>query len=60
MRRFDGEFPSVIFQEIMEYLGITPIGSPAVRAVSVSHLGQKVNGTWQLRIRLPKNNGLSL
>ncbi|MDA1096014.1 MAG: N-acetyl sugar amidotransferase [Chloroflexi bacterium] len=50
VRRFDGEFPSKYFPEILEYLGLTDTEFFAIADRFRSpHLWTKENGDWKLR-----------
>ena len=50
VRRFDGEFPGRYFQEIMDYLGMTPERFHQLCDEFRSpHLWTRDNGMWQLR-----------
>ncbi|MGH7257368.1 MAG: N-acetyl sugar amidotransferase [Nitrospiraceae bacterium] len=50
VRRFDGEFPSLYFQEIMDYLGLTPDRFHQLCDEFRSpHLWKREHGTWLLR-----------
>ncbi len=50
VKRFDGEFPDKYFNEIMDYLGITPDQFHQLADKNRSpHLWKKVNGEWKLK-----------
>lgn len=50
VRKFDGEFPSRYFNDILEYLGLTEQKFfEIVDGFRSPHLWHKVNGEWQLR-----------
>ena len=50
VRRFDGEFPSLYFQDIMDYLGLTPDRFHQLCDEFRSpHLWKREDGTWRLR-----------
>ena len=53
MRRFDGEVPDRYFEEVMDYIGMTPDDFLALCDSSRSpHLWRKEQDTWQLRCQV--------
>ncbi len=50
VRRFDGEFPSRYFQEVLDYIGMDPQHFIELCDKARSpHLWKKENGTWKLK-----------
>jgi len=50
VHKYDGEFPDVYFDEIMEYIGIEPERFHDLCDANRSpHLWEKVNGEWKLK-----------
>ncbi|BCS87551.1 N-acetyl sugar amidotransferase [Pseudodesulfovibrio sediminis] len=50
VHKYDGEFPDVYFNEIMDYIGITPEQFHELCDAHRSpHLWEKVNGEWKLK-----------
>jgi N-acetyl sugar amidotransferase len=50
VKRFDGEFPDRYFEEVMEYIGMTPARFHELCDEFRSpHLWKNVNGEWKLR-----------
>ncbi len=53
VHKYDGEFPDVYFNEIMEYLDITPNHfHELVERNRSPHLWEKINGEWKLKHRV--------
>ena len=56
VKRFDGEFPSRYFNEIMEYLDINPkYFIKRIDNFRSPHLWKKVSGEWKLRHTVNKD-----
>jgi hypothetical protein len=56
VKRFDGEFPDRYFNEIMDYIGMTPERFHELCDQGRSpHLWTKVNGAWKLRHTVNKD-----
>jgi len=50
VHRFDGEFPATDFEEVMDYIGMTPERFMELRDQARSpHLWKQENGEWKLR-----------
>ncbi|BDQ36600.1 LPS biosynthesis protein PseA [Pseudodesulfovibrio nedwellii] len=53
VHKYDGEFPNIYFDDIMEYLGITSERFQELTDQNRSpHLWEKVNGEWKLKHRV--------
>jgi len=53
VHKYDGEFPDVYFNEIMDYIGMTPEHFHDLCDKHRSpHLWEKVNGEWNLKHRV--------
>ncbi len=51
VKKFDGEFPDMYFDEIMEYIGMDPdyFKNELINKFRSPHLWTKINGDWKLR-----------
>ena len=56
VKRFDGEFPDKYFNEVMEYIGLSPEKFHKIcNKFRSPHIWKKANGEWKLRHTVNKD-----